>query len=65
VAEIEPGEAVRIRVTALTDQLGAAIAEAVRLGFRKAVADQIAEEYGPGPWVLHRDGTVERMPGTP
>jgi hypothetical protein len=32
-----------------------------RLGMRQAIARQIADEFGPGPWILHEDGSVEPL----
>lgn len=50
------------RIRAAADQFGAAIGDAFKLGMRQAIAKQIAEDYGPGPWVLHPDGRVEPYP---
>ena len=49
-------------VRSAAERLGAAIGDVLRLSMRQAIAKQIAEEYGPGPWVLHPDGTVETLP---
>jgi hypothetical protein len=53
----------QIRLRAAADQFGAAIAETFKLGLRQSIAKQIAEDFGPGPWILHPDGRVE--PYTP
>jgi hypothetical protein len=50
------------RLREATDQFGAALADTFRRGMRQAIAKQIAEEFGPGPWILHEDGRVEQVP---
>ena len=47
------------RLRAAVDGLGAALNEAFKLGMRQAIAKQIAEDHGAGPWVLHPDGRVD------
>jgi hypothetical protein len=59
IQPMDPSEAVAIRLQASADQLGAAVADAFKLSFRKAIAQQLVEEYGPGPWLLYPDGHVE------
>jgi len=49
------------RIRAAGDQLGAAMADAVKLAFRRSVAAQIKAEFGPGPWTMHEDGRIERQ----
>jgi hypothetical protein len=56
--ELDPTEATAARVRAAADQFGAALAESVRLGLRKGVAAQMADDFGPGPWLLYPDGWV-------
>jgi hypothetical protein len=46
------------RLRGIIDQIGPAINEAFKTGMRQALAKQIAEDHGPGPWVLHPDGRV-------
>ncbi len=40
-------------------RLGDAIADAFKLALRQAIARQLTESVGPGPWLLFPDGTVE------
>lgn len=47
-----------VRLRAAADQFSAALNDALKQGLRQAIAKQIAEDHGPGPWVLHPDGTV-------
>lgn len=59
----DPMQEAASRIKAAGDQLGAAMADAVRLAFRRAVANQLADEIGPGPWTMYPDGRVERQLG--
>jgi hypothetical protein len=49
------------RIRAAADKFGAAISDVLRLSWRQACARQIADEFGPGPWILHEDGSVEPL----
>ena len=59
----DPTAQANARVRAAADQFGAAIGDAFKLSLRRALARQIVEDYGPGPWLLYEDGRVE--PVTP
>ena len=59
----DPYDDAQARVRAAADQMAAAVGDAFKLSLRRALARQITEDYGPGPWVLHEDGRVE--PVTP
>lgn len=48
------------RLRAAADQWGKAVGDAVKLAFRRAVVNMLAEDFGDGPWLLHPDGRVER-----
>lgn len=57
----DPMEDAAARIRAAADQWGAAIGDAVKLAFRRGLAAQIREEFGPGPWLLHSDGRIESV----
>ena len=48
------------RMRTAGSEFGAALSAVLRLAWRQSCAKQIAEEFGPGPWVLHPDGHVEQ-----
>lgn len=58
----DPMEVVHARVRAASDQLGAALGEAVRLAFRRLVAVHCQQDLGPGPWILYPNGRVRAIP---
>jgi hypothetical protein len=55
------------RLKAAIDEFGASLKAAVQVGIRQGFANQLADDFGPGPWVLHPDGHVEpyNAPVTP
>jgi hypothetical protein len=46
------------RVRAAADQLGAALGDAITNAFAKSLANTLLKQRGPGPWLLHADGTI-------
>lgn len=48
------------RIRAAGDQWGAAVGDAIKVAIRRTVVAQLAEDLGPGPWLLHPDARVER-----
>jgi len=58
-------DAVKARVQSAAESFGKAWADSIKLSFRQGVAKQIADEFGPGPWILHEDGRVELIPAKP
>lgn len=54
----------RDRIQDAVNQFGAAIGDAMKLGLRRGMAKQIAEEFGEGPWILHPDGSVKPVPAS-
>lgn len=56
-------QAERLRVAA--QEFGKALGDSltnlaanIKTARRKAVADSLVDEFGPGPWILHPDGSV-------
>jgi len=41
------------------------LASNIKTARRKAFADSLVDEFGPGPWVLDPDGTVKPISTTP
>jgi hypothetical protein len=47
------------RARAAGQRLGEAISDVFKLSMRQAIARQLTDDVGPGPWLLFPDGTVE------
>jgi len=58
MSESTPMTDAQARITASAKELGDAMASAMRLAMRVSIAKQVREEYGPGPWILHEDGSI-------